>query len=146
MIANYESIKNSKYYPSNSSISICPYIQKIQLEDNNGIDFKLKLPNNAILIFDEAYKCKKYRWKDGSINSILLCSTRKTNMPTILSKTLFDKSKFFISFGYVLKFFDSIVDSKNWLDMLKVNEQEEIEIINALLVPKYSSRIITPID
>lgn len=139
-ISNYESIKNGKYYinsiKANDKIK-CPYITKLTQKDNKNL-FKWNLPSDAILIFDEAHKCKNIK----SQNSKLLVSASLDHSIKILllSATLFDKISFFEPFGYTFKLYDTELKAMDYMQKLKC-KNNSMEYIHNLLFDNYASRI-----
>src|SRR4029079_11469848 len=113
-ISNYELIQNCKYFSNGSGNQKikCPFIDRIENEkDKNKIKIsKIKknndenkeeieytyswnLPDDIIIIFDEAHRCKNQR----TGNSVLLYTVAKTKNTKILllSATVSDKPENF---------------------------------------------------
>ena len=131
-ITNYELIQNCRYFAQNSGKQKikCPFINRIEniKKDKKGKIRKNKkkindikdgikkeeieytyiwnLPDNIILIFDEAHRCKNPR----TGNSVLLytASKNKTTKILILSATVSDKPENFALCGYTLGLYKSI--------------------------------------
>lgn len=94
-IINYESIRIGKYYNEKGEKVICPYIEVL----DKGADFKWKLPDDTLLIFDEVHRCKNIKSK----NSKLLVRAKGQKYKIImLSATVADKPAFFAPFAYML--------------------------------------------
>ena len=76
-ICNYEMIKNCNYYTENYESTKCPYIDviinktldPITLEEKTQKSFTFYLPNDCLVIFDEAHRCKNHSSK---ISELLL--------------------------------------------------------------------------
>lgn len=110
-IVNYESAKNGKYYESaaafdNDVRANCPYIDAIK-DDDGETDFIWNLPQDAILIFDEAHKGKNAI----TVNSQFLASAKQILKPhapahspriLVLSATITDKVDNFRTVAYLL--------------------------------------------
>ena len=96
-VINYESIKIGKYYGENDIKTTCPYIEVLQ----SGQNFKWKLPEKTLLIFDEVHKCKNLK----SQNSKLLSSSKTSGAKIMmLSATVADRPQFFANCAYMLDF------------------------------------------
>lgn len=88
-IVNYETIRNGKMYIDDSLTRANSFY--ITISDNSKLYYEWKIPNNVIIIFDEAHHCKN----PGSFNGKLLMSTKQlilTKKPVLLlSATLCEK-------------------------------------------------------
>jgi len=88
-ISNYESIRNAKWFTPDTpdTKTKTKFITKL-----GANDFKWELPDDAIIIFDEAHRCKNA----STINSKLLTALKPTNNKVmLLSATIADKPKLF---------------------------------------------------
>lgn len=95
------------------------------------------LPNDIIIIFDEAHRCKN----PHTLNSVLLYTLAKTTAKILmLSATLSDKPENFALAGYVLGLYPNIRNAKNW--MLSISKDCSISSgIHQQLYPEYASRM-----
>lgn len=147
-IANYEMLKGSKYYTEDLEAVLCPYLDKVYVDKK--ADFEFQLPNNVLVIFDEAHRCKNYK----TITSRLLLSIKKTNRKMILlSATITDKIELFKSFGVVFGLYSKLTDYNTWMrKQLIINKvildkknlddaQKNLYIINKTLFPAFGSRM-----
>lgn len=119
-IANYEMIKNGKYYTENYEPVNCPYMDK---QTKSVIDPKTKketkeneyefyLPNDTLVIFDEAHRCKN----SGTDTSKLLIALNKNDLKImLLSATISDKINCFKPFGVIFGFYKDISGFRKWI-------------------------------
>ena len=162
-ISNYEMLKGCKYYTSDLEKVICPYmdIKNVDLQTlngskktkkelkNNKLDFDFYLPDNVIVIFDEAHRCKNYH----SVTSRLLLSIKKANQKLLLlSATITDKITCFKPFGVVLDFYDDIKKFNMWIRRKQImnkikyklwtdDDKIKLDIINTSIFPDKGSRL-----
>ena len=130
-ISNYESIKNYSYYNYNKNKIgekiKCPYINK---------NYKWDLPDDCLLIFDEAHKCKNHK----TINSQLLLTHDIENIKykiILLSATLSDTLKNFRVFAVLLKFCPNM----NLFKSFSRKYNNDFILIHKLLFPTYGGRL-----
>lgn len=147
-IANYEKLKGCKYYTENLEITTCPYMDKIQLSEDKNVskkkkskkayDFVFQLPNDVIVIFDEAHRCKNA----STATSKLMVSARDTNRKILLlSATITDKIECFKPFGVIFGLYENTKQYKIWLRRQLKLKQTEINIHNK--IHKYESNTKT---
>ena len=124
-VANYEKLHNQRCYLTRDEVVDCPYVEHRELaektsnqyaskrrKDGSVSSFKWKLPEDAILIFDEVHKCKNPR----TMNAILLFAAANTNIPIlILSGTVCDTPEGFQLPGYVLGLYPNVRHAKSWI-------------------------------
>ena len=141
-IVNYECIKTGKYYNKIGERVDCNFIKVT--EDDINIEFKWNLPKYALLIFDEAHKCKNIK----TINAKLLLSAKSERKVLMLSATLSDKPKTFHIFGYMLGCYKKLTQGKNWISGMLLEDQLHIgskdnylSAINRYLYPNKGSRM-----
>ena len=112
-------IKNCNYYTENYEPTLYPYIDvivnklfdPITLEETSKKTYNFYLPNDCLVIFDEAHRCK-----NASNTRELLLSINKNNIKImLLSATITDKIDCFRPFGVVFKFYDDLVGYKGWI-------------------------------
>ncbi len=146
-VSNYELIKNGKFYPTIESYKsqhkvACPYVWP------NGADYEWRLPDNALIVYDEAHKGKNH----STGNSQMLISTKKAtningNGPKILllSATLADSVDAFKTPAYL---FGLAQLGKHayaaWIRKIcreNPGRQNIPEIIHDLIYPRFGSRI-----
>jgi superfamily II DNA or RNA helicase len=144
-VSNYESMKRGKYYIGSSRI-LCPFFdvmykssrEKRAKKKRMEQIFRWRLPENVIIIFDEAHRCKNYL----SDNSWLLCATANIpNKVLLLSATIADKCDYFKSFGYVLGLYENPKHFKRWIKNYLYGGDTEMIALNKILFPKYGSRM-----
>lgn len=151
-IANYEMIKGCKYYTANLEKTQCPYMDKYTILDKKKRveDFHFSIPNDVIVIIDEAHRCKNHK----TITSRLLLSIVKCKCKILLlSATITDKIKCFKPFGVVFGFYDDIKKFEMWKKKqikatyvkyknTKLNGDEIIlDIIHNKIFPEFGSRM-----
>jgi superfamily II DNA/RNA helicase len=110
-IANYEKLKSCKYFTPNLEITSCPYLKKTG-KIKGKEDYTFHLPENTIIIVDEAHRCKNYT----TVNSKLLMSMRESgNKILLLSATITDKVECFKPFGVIFGLYDDPKKFKLWI-------------------------------
>jgi len=169
---NYESIKNGKYYESLEDYQSenrveCPYVEVVKVHDKDPISGKLKydkngkakmivqkfiwkLPENTIVVFDEAHKCKNGKTSgQNTTNSKFMASIKpyiskeKNIYCILLSATITDKLENFDVVAYILGLYRPY-QSKIYKQFLRNHGRDEKEIfqsIHKLLFPVYASRM-----
>lgn len=154
-IANYEMLQFGNYLVNGSSKK-CPYIKRLEVtvDDKDTIenDYKSKkredgkystfewneLPNDMIVIFDEAHRCKNPR----TFNSILLHNLAEKDVKILLlSATLADKPETFILPAFVLKLVDHVSKAKRWIYDLAKGYSNPMSGVHDVLFPEYASRM-----
>ena len=160
-IINYESLQNLKYFIGECNELIkCPYLKIIKKEPINisikrepdiasGMTNKLKkyktlyewvnVPDNLLLIFDEAHKCKNRI----SNNSEILYSAAKTKAYILmLSATIAEKPKTFVTAGYVLGLFNEIKKGCEWINNCgEINTPNPMLAVHNVIFNEYASRM-----
>jgi SNF2 family DNA or RNA helicase len=132
-IANYEMLKSGKYYTENLELTTCPYFDKIKV--NEKTDFIFQLPENVMIIFDEAHRCKNYK---TSTSKILLSAHKTQNKIILLSATISDKIECFKPFGVVFGLYNKLSAYNGWMrkqllmnkvmfDMIDKKKQAELK-------------------
>jgi len=147
-IANYEAIKNGKYYESIEMFRSdkrvgCPHIELIRVDGT--IDFEWDLPEDTMIIFDEAHKGKN----NITINSQLLVSTKKCLIDgsiklLILSATITDKVDCFRVAAHLLGLSQYGKHAfRVWLRQLAILYPglSQIESIHRIIYPRYGARM-----
>ena len=105
-----------------------------KLDENNQenqkeeVEFTFYLPNDTIVIIDEAHRCKNY----GSLTSKLLEGLNKNNVKImLLSATLCDKLECFKPFGVILGLFKEVKKYNDWMkSKIKFEEVKNKELLN----------------
>ena len=81
-------------------------------------NFEFTFPKDAIIIFDEAHRCKNFK----SMTSKMLISMKNNNINKnkilLLSATIADKIICFKPFGVVFGFYNEVIYFKNWVRRL----------------------------
>lgn len=152
-VANYELLKSGKYYTQNFEKVECPYFDKVKKgnDDDAKVEFVFQLPNDTIIIFDEAHRCKNYK----TSTSKLLLSAKSSKIKTLLlSATLSDKIPTFAPFGTVFGLYDGVKKFNGWMrkqivinkvkyaNNKNISEDDiKLDIIHKTLFPKFGSRM-----
>lgn len=135
-ISNYESIKSSKYY-YNNILTRCNYIKKNDIES-----FDVNFPDNTLIVFDEAHRCKNYESQTSNL-LVAIKKNIKKNKIILLSATITDKIKCFRPFGILFGFYNNIDQFKQWICNKSKNSENKNHgfIINKEIFPRFGSRI-----
>ena len=143
-ISNYELIQNCKWYTKvtkNERIK-CPYVEKIEKKDSKSDKKKYiyhwKLPNDTIVIFDEAHRCKNNK---TLTSTVLFTLSQKSIKILMLSATIADKPKTFEIAGYVLGLYNNLRHAKNWIRHKGKEYKNMMQGVNKALYPEYASRM-----
>jgi superfamily II DNA or RNA helicase len=113
--------------------------------------YKFYLPNNTLVIFDEAHRCKNW----SSQTSSLLVSLSKSNAKIMmLSATLTDKVDCFKPFGIVLGFYKDLDGYRPWIKSKEIikkvffnkhkiddEQSKRLHIIHDAVFPNFGSRL-----
>lgn len=162
-IVNYEMIKTGKTYVRTNvdfegqidhtdefdTVVTCKYLQLVYGEKGE-VDYIWKLPYNSIIIFDEVHRCKNIKSQNGK----LLMSTKNTSVKNrynhkvlMLSATISDTPKSFHIFGYMLNFYKTLRQARNWINgMLRedssyIGMEPRMSAINTQIYPFRGSRM-----
>lgn len=135
------------------------YVEKISKLSNKPLEETIKkkepsyifhLPDDVIIIFDEAHRCKNMT---SATNKLLIGLSKCKNKIIILSATITDKVECFRPFGLFFGFYDEPRKYKLWLnnkfkalkyDKYKTNiltQNIELDIIHNAIFPNYGSRM-----
>jgi superfamily II DNA or RNA helicase len=156
-VVNYESAKNGKYYPDLQSFydnvrEPNPYIDIIRTREvgtNRNIisGFEWKLPNNCLVIFDEAHRGKNgIGSTNRTITSRFMASAKpfldKDNrkQAVFLSATVTDKIECMDVVTYHLGMY-SIYDTKFYLNFTFQLGDNPMQRLHKILMPRYGSRM-----
>ena len=108
--------------------------------------FEFQLPQNTLVIFDEAHRCKNHK----SITSQLLLSIKKSYCKILLlSATISDKIDCFRPFGVVFGFYKTLKEYKRWMrkkikTLNNKTDDEDIDtirVIHSKVFPHKGSRM-----
>jgi hypothetical protein len=110
-----------------------------QLEDPVGFTYIWSnLPDDIVVIFDEAHRCKN----PHTLNSVLLYTLAKTTTKIImLSATISDRPENFALAGYVLGLYSHIRNAKNWMLSVSKDHPNICAGIHDQIFPEYASRM-----
>ncbi len=110
-----------------------------QLETPVGFTYVWSnLPDDIVVIFDEAHRCKN----PHTLNSVLLYTLAKTTTKIImLSATISDKPENFALAGYVLGLYSHIRNAKNWMLSVSKDHPNICAGIHDQIYPEYASRM-----
>lgn len=166
-VSNYESIQNCKMFTENSKNEKvpCPYIKRVEVKKEIKKDVKIKkkkdfkmndtkpeqletpigftyvwqnLPEDIVVIFDEAHRCKNPQ----TLNSVLLYTLAKTTTKIImLSATIADKPENFALAGFVLGLYPQIRNAKNWMLSVSNGYENICSAIHDQIYPEYAARM-----
>ncbi len=175
-LSNYESLINSKYYTENLERVNCPYMdvieenqdekkkntqkedkkfktdkkEKKEKKEKKRKIFMFQLPEDVIIIMDEAHKCKNVKTlSSGLMNGI----SKTSNKLILLSATITDKIETFKPFGVAFGLYNDKKQYSMWMTrqikmrkiMLKkmnlTDDQIKLKIIHESIYPKFSSRM-----
>jgi len=120
-IANYELLKNCKYYDKNLNIN-----NKI-ISKNDGEFIFQKNINDILFVFDEAHKCKN---KNTQNTKLLLSVSESQNKIILLSATLCDQIDNLKFFGFILGFYSSVRKYNNFIKQKKEEMKRSIKMNN----------------
>jgi superfamily II DNA or RNA helicase len=154
-VANYEMIQNGKYLVNGKQVE-CPFVKEVNVPRSNKDvitnEYKSKknsadqfvsfqwanIPDDMLLIFDEAHRCKNPR----TYNSMILHTAAETQIKILLlSATLADKPENFILPAFVLGLAKTCQGAKHWLSKL-IHEYDSIMAgVHDKLFPDYASRM-----
>lgn len=144
-ISNYELIQNCRHYTAasgNEKVS-CPYLTRLK-KDNAKTKkraeylYKWTLPKDALIIFDEAHRCKNKK----TINSdILKTISNTTSKIILLSATIADKPQNFSLAGYVLGLYPSMRHANNWINNVGMGYSNVMEGVHERIFNEYGSRM-----
>lgn len=179
-LSNYELLKNCKYYTENLEYADCPYMDiitklpdkstkrilvkskkpdkseeenksKNRSKENKQIkDFIFQLPEDVILIFDEAHRCKNHK---TTTSRLLLSLSSTKNKIVLLSATITDKIECFKPFGVAFGFYEEKRQYNIWMarqiKMKKISyknlcldeDQLKLKIIHDSIFPNFGSRM-----
>ena len=122
-IANYELLQNCRYFPDldlNNKVDF-PFIKRRESNGrkhpqdtfSNHTFLWENLPEDCLIIFDEAHRCKNPR----TVCSVLLYTLSVTQSKILmLSATISDKVNNFAIAGFVLGLYPSLRHAKNWIN------------------------------
>ncbi len=138
LIINYDAIKSG----------IPTYLDYSEEKKGDELieKYKWNIPNNTIIIFDEAHKCKNRHSLNGKILLALKnqINIKKNIKCMLLSATICDKIEHFMNYGYLFGFYDNVKTGKSWLESFmeadKNNTKKKSSIFE-FLFPKYGSRM-----
>lgn len=165
-LSNYETIQNCKMFTAASKNSkvTCQWIKRVEVTDkddkkpqkkivikkkNNIDDAKKKtdieytyvwsnLPNDIVIIFDEAHRCKNTRTLN---NTLLLTLSKTTAKILMLSATIADKPENFVLAGFVLGLYKTVREANNWIASAGEGHANIMQGVHKELVPEYMSRM-----
>jgi superfamily II DNA or RNA helicase len=139
-VVNYETITKGKYYINNNSIirGKCPYIN---INESSNNYYEWNMPENSIIIFDEAHHC----CNENTLNAKLLLSLQSiytSNLKVLLlsASIAYNQLKFKV-FGFLLKWYESINWAPDWIKNPNFNSTNASMMINKKLYPEFGSRM-----
>lgn len=132
--ASYEIIKNGFY--------IDDKMKRKEIEFMEVKDEKYtitKIPNDVIIIYDEAHKCKNIHTINGKI--LYEMAKNPQNKILLLSATIADKAIYAILLCYVLRLFTNIEYGKDWISKNIKKHKNYMLGIRDVLFPNHASRM-----
>jgi hypothetical protein len=107
--------------------------------------FTWNFPDDTLIIFDEAHRCKNRQ----TVNSLMLYSLTqqlkdKKDTKTrilMLSATVADKPENFVIAGYVLSQYNSLKDATKWIENKGIGFQNPMSGVHDAIYPNYASRM-----
>ncbi len=95
-------------------------------------------PDDIIVIFDEAHKCKSNK----TINNNILYAIARTNCKImLLSATIADKEQNFALAGYTLKLYPHPKDARNWIEEAGRGHMNPMIGVHNALTPEHMTRM-----
>lgn len=134
-VSNYESIKSASWYDGKTrNKGKCDFISYANDE------YTWTLPDDAILIFDEAHRCKN---KSTHNAKMLLAAKVTTNKVLLLSATIADKPEFFSVFAFMLDFCPDIKLYNIFLKRLQklCPDKPIMYLLHKRLFPRHGGRL-----
>ena len=116
-IVNYETLKNGKFYRNRTEFidevrEECPYIKLEKVTNDDGtvkvVGYEWRLPDNTLVVIDEAHKGKNGVMTSDTANSKLMVALRPSVVTNphlyvlFLSATVTDKMKGFAAVAYIM--------------------------------------------
>jgi superfamily II DNA or RNA helicase len=155
-IANYEMIQNCNYINSLGNKTPASFIKRrlkkksdIKADDSdNELNepnpytyewIETQIPDDMLVIFDEAHKCKNISTCNGQILANL-SSISKVKI-LILSATVVDKPKYFILIGYVLGLYKEYKEGRHWIKTVGKDFDNPMSGVHKKIYPEYASRM-----
>jgi len=129
-VINYETVKNG--------------FDPIVTVKDDGFEWKIN-KRNVIIIFDEVHRCKNQKSDNGKLLLDLKNCKDKYKL-LLLSATLCDVIKDFVSFGYMLNIYKRIEFGKNWIDDIIKEDNKKLtnrykNTLHEKLFPNYGSHM-----
>lgn len=144
-VSNYELIQNCKYYPTESlSTRVkCDFIKRFDTgkKDKNDkpiFSYEWTIPNDMLLIFDEAHKCKNSRTNN---NLLMMTASKTSGKILIMSATVCDKPENFAIIGFCLGLYPSLRKYDTWLKSICVGYDSPMHAVHDTIFPNYASRM-----
>lgn len=172
MVVNYETLKNGKYYPTLAAFKAeeredCPYITIVReelkdpmtqepIKSDKGVpktrvtDIQWHLPNDTLIIFDEAHKGKNgLSAPIPTVNSKMMVwirpqiSKERHIYGLLLSATITDKLINLDVIGYMLGLYRPYVKKayEVWVRSLSLDPEIVLEKVHAIIFPKMGARM-----
>lgn len=152
-VSNYECFSRGNYYDRDMKKHKSLYFKK-NIDIKNEVEYvtyDIKFPNNFMIIYDEAHRCKKY----NTINSKVIQSCKRNkNKLALLSATIIDKIEHFKPFGFIFDLYKDVGSFTKWINdaykksIISETLKEKVDdkkikliIINHYLFPEYGSRM-----
>jgi superfamily II DNA or RNA helicase len=144
-IINDQDINNSNLSNKKSKLSKNKnFIQKYKT------NYTFYLPQNTLIIFDEAHRCKNW---SSQTSSLLVAMSKSICKIMMLSATLTDKVDCFKPFGIVLGFYTGLDGYRPWIRSKEIinkikykkigldEESKRLHIIHDAVFPHFGSRL-----
>lgn len=112
-LSNYEKIKGCRYYTSKLKNMPCTYIKKYFIdEEKKSVRYKVEMPEDVMIIYDEAHRCKN----SSTTNCKILMAMKESNRKILLlSATIIDKVESFSPFGILFDLYNNTRQFNTWI-------------------------------
>jgi len=145
-ITNYELIKNCRFYNRWKEKITCPFInsKKVMITNRRGkqdiIDsYVWNLPNDIIIIIDEAHSCKNNKTFNSQLLTSLIECVNINIM--IISATICDSLESFRNYGLLMGFYKTSKELNNWYNQIGKTFVNHMVGIRHFIFPEYASRM-----
>lgn len=147
-VTNYELLQNCTMLDAEGGRAPCPWLAHYEApraRDHPGNTLTdhtyawHDLPADALLVFDEAHRCKNHR----TVSSVLLYTAACTDARILLlSATIADKMDTFRMAGFVLRLYPAISHALNWMRHAEAaNRGVPMRGVHARLYPERAARM-----
>lgn len=148
-VTNYELLQNCTMLDGEGGRAVCPWLthhpspgaaaNHAGVTQSDHTYVWSGVPADALLVFDEAHRCKNHR----TVNSVLLFTAACTGARILLlSATIADKMETFRMAGFVLRLYPAISHALNWMRHAEAgNRGVPMRGIHGRLYPAHAGRM-----